>query len=45
MRQGATMLTAKQKSMLNVLIDHLEKLIREKVALKEQQDKDLIARS
>lgn len=27
------------------LIDHLEKLIREKVALKEQQDKDLIARS
>lgn len=25
MRQGATMLTAKQKSMLNVLIDHLEK--------------------
>ncbi|WP_027873637.1 flavodoxin-dependent (E)-4-hydroxy-3-methylbut-2-enyl-diphosphate synthase [Spongiibacter marinus] len=27
------------------LVDHLEKLIREKVALKEQQDKDLIARS
>ena len=27
------------------LIDHLEKLIREKIALKEQQDKDLIARS
>ena len=25
MRQGATMLTAKQKSMLNVLIEHLEK--------------------
>lgn len=27
------------------LIDHLEKLIREKVALKEQQEKDLIARN
>lgn len=27
------------------LVDHLEKLIREKVAIKEQQDKDLIARS
>ena len=27
------------------LVDHLEKLIRKKVALKEQQDKDLIARS
>ncbi|MBQ0797573.1 flavodoxin-dependent (E)-4-hydroxy-3-methylbut-2-enyl-diphosphate synthase [Zhongshania sp.] len=29
----------------DVLIDHLEKLIREKVALKQEQDKDLIARS
>ncbi|WP_269617992.1 flavodoxin-dependent (E)-4-hydroxy-3-methylbut-2-enyl-diphosphate synthase [Zhongshania sp. BJYM1] len=29
----------------DVLIDHLEKLIREKVALKQEQEKDLIARS
>ncbi|MEX1666397.1 flavodoxin-dependent (E)-4-hydroxy-3-methylbut-2-enyl-diphosphate synthase [Zhongshania arctica] len=29
----------------DVLIDHLEKLIREKIALKQEQDKDLIARS
>ncbi|WP_372861168.1 flavodoxin-dependent (E)-4-hydroxy-3-methylbut-2-enyl-diphosphate synthase [Spongiibacter sp.] len=27
------------------LVDHLEKLIRDKVAVKQQQDKDLIARS
>ncbi|MBQ0758523.1 MAG: (E)-4-hydroxy-3-methylbut-2-enyl-diphosphate synthase [Zhongshania sp.] len=27
------------------LVDHLEKLIREKIALKQEQDKDLIARS
>ncbi|MDX1505119.1 MAG: flavodoxin-dependent (E)-4-hydroxy-3-methylbut-2-enyl-diphosphate synthase, partial [Spongiibacter sp.] len=27
------------------LVDHLENLIREKIALKEQQDKDLIARA
>lgn len=29
----------------DVLIDHLEKLIREKVAFKQEQEKDLIARS
>jgi len=29
----------------DVLIDHLEQLIREKIALKQEQEKDLIARS
>jgi (E)-4-hydroxy-3-methylbut-2-enyl-diphosphate synthase len=29
----------------DVLIDHLENLIREKIALKQEKDKDLIARS